>query len=121
MFGDRLVRRNRNRGKHSHHRAAVAPAGRVSLVFAATRRITGRAALLSGVRIVDMSARMRVLVAFLTALWLFGLIGQSYSGEAAMRYLALSLAIVAVAVWRMEPRPAPLRRRIRGRDQPPKA
>ena len=68
-----------------------------------------------------MSARMRVLVAFLTALWLFGLIGQSYSGEAAMRYLALSLAIVAVAVWRMEPRPALLRRRIRGRDQPPKA
>jgi hypothetical protein len=65
-----------------------------------------------------MTARMIVLVAFLSALWLFGLVGQSYSGEAAMRYLALSLAIVAVAVWRMTPRPALLRRRIRDREPP---
>ena len=59
-----------------------------------------------------MSARMVVLLAFLSALWLFGLIGQVYSGEAAMRYLALSMAILAVGVWRWQPRPA-LRRRSR--------
>jgi hypothetical protein len=68
-----------------------------------------------------MSARMIVLMAFLAALWLFGLVGQTYSGEAAMRYLALSLGLVAVAVWRMKPRPALLRRRIRDRQRPPEA
>jgi hypothetical protein len=67
-----------------------------------------------------MSTRMIVLMAFLAALWIFGLIGQTYSGEAAMRYLALSLAIVAIAVWRMQPGPALLRRRIRDRQHPPK-
>lgn len=66
-----------------------------------------------------MSARMIVLSAFLAALWVFGLIGQFYSAEAAMRYLALSMAILAVAVWRMKPRPALLRRRIRD-QMPPK-
>jgi hypothetical protein len=66
-----------------------------------------------------MSARMVVLLAFLAALWVFGLIGQSYSGEAAMRYLALSMAIVAVAVWRMAPRPAVLKQRSADQQRPP--
>ena len=57
-----------------------------------------------------MSARTVVLLAIFSALWLFGLIGQVYSGEAAMRYLALSMAVLAVGVWRWQPRPA-LRRR----------
>jgi hypothetical protein len=57
-----------------------------------------------------MSARTVVLLAVFSALWLFGLIGQVYSGEATMRYLALSMAILAVGVWRWQPRPA-LRRR----------
>jgi hypothetical protein len=70
-------------------------------------------------RMMMMSARMIVLLAFLAALWVFGLIGQSYSVEAAMRYLALSLAIVAVAVWRMEPRPALLKRQSAERKLPP--
>ena len=65
-----------------------------------------------------MSARMIVLLAFLAALWLFGLIGQFHSAEAAMRYLALSMAILAVGVWRWQPRPA-LRRRYRDRRPPP--
>jgi hypothetical protein len=64
-----------------------------------------------------MSARMVVLLGFLAALWLFGLIGQVYSGEAAMRYLALSMVILAVGVWRWQPRPA-LRR---SRDRRPPA
>jgi hypothetical protein len=58
-----------------------------------------------------MNARMVVLLAFFAALWLFGLMGQFYSGEAAMRYLALSMAILAVGVWRWQPQPA-LRRRL---------
>ena len=65
-----------------------------------------------------MSARMIVLSAFLAALWIFGLVGQFHSAEAGMRYLALSLAIVAVGVWRWQPRPA-LRRRYRDRRGPP--
>jgi hypothetical protein len=65
-----------------------------------------------------MSARIIVLLAFLAALWLFGLIGQFHSGEAAMRYLALSMVILAVGVWRWQPRPA-LRRRNRDRRTPP--
>ena len=65
-----------------------------------------------------MSVRMVVLLAFFAALWLFGLIGQFYSAEAAMRYLALSMVILAVGVWRWQPRPA-LRRRYRDRQPPP--
>jgi hypothetical protein len=61
-----------------------------------------------------MSTRMVVLLAFLAALWLFGFAEQFYSAEAAMRYLALSTAIVAVSVWRWQPRPAP--RRIRNQS-----
>ena len=64
-----------------------------------------------------MNARMIVLLAIFSALWLFGLIGQVYSAEAAMRYLALSMAILAVGVWRWQPRPA-LRR---SRDRRPPA
>ncbi len=62
-----------------------------------------------------MNARMVVLLAIFSALWLFGLIGQVYSGEAAMRYLALSMAILAVGVWRWQPRPALRRRSQDGR------
>jgi hypothetical protein len=58
------------------------------------------------------------LFAVLTALWIIGLIGQLHSGEAAMRYLALSLAIVAVGLWRM-PVKAAQRRRFRDRKRPP--
>jgi len=65
-----------------------------------------------------MSVRTIVLSAFLAALWLFGLIGQVYSVEAAMRYLVLSMALVAVALWRMEPRPALLRRRTNDQRPP---
>ena len=39
-----------------------------------------------------MSARMVVLLAVLAAFWILGLIGQFHSPEAAMRYLALSMA-----------------------------
>ena len=64
-----------------------------------------------------MGNRMIVFSAVLAALWLFGLIGQFHSAEAAMRYLALSMAILAVGVWRWQPRPA-LRRRNRDRMPP---
>jgi len=66
-----------------------------------------------------MSVRMVVMLAFFAALWLFGLIGQFHSAEAGMRYLALSMAILAVGVWRWQPRPA-LRRRYRDRQPPQK-
>jgi len=62
-----------------------------------------------------MNVRMIVLLAIFSALWLFGLIGQSYSGEAAMRYLVLSMAILAVGVWRWQNRPALRRRSHDGR------
>jgi hypothetical protein len=65
-----------------------------------------------------MSPRMIVLLAFLSALWIFGLVGQFHSAEAGMRYLALSMVIVAIGVWRWQPRPA-LRRRYRDRQLPP--
>jgi hypothetical protein len=62
-----------------------------------------------------MSPRMIVLAAFVSALWLYGLIGQIQSGDSAMQYLALSLGIVAVAVWRWQPKQFPVRRRFRDR------
>ena len=68
--------------------------------------------------VLRMKVRTVVLLAFLTALWIIGLIGQLHSAEAAMRYLALSLAIVAFALWRMPVKPA-LRRRFRDRKRPP--
>jgi hypothetical protein len=66
-----------------------------------------------------MSTRMIGLLALLAgALWIFGLVGQFHSAEAGMRYLAVSMAILAVGVWRWQPRPA-LRRRIHDPRQPP--
>ena len=65
-----------------------------------------------------MSMRMVVLLAILAALWIFGLVGQFHSAESGMRYLALSMVIVAIGVWRWQPRPA-LRRRYRDRRGPP--
>lgn len=65
-----------------------------------------------------MSTRTVVLSAVMSAFWLYGLFGQLHSKDAAMRYLALSAAIVAVFVWRWRPRPA-LRRRFRDRRRPP--
>jgi hypothetical protein len=64
-----------------------------------------------------MSSRTVVFLSVLSALWLFGLVGQFHSREAVMRYLALSMAILAVGVWRWQPRPA-LRRRYRDRKPP---
>jgi len=65
-----------------------------------------------------MNTRMIVLLGFLAALWIFGLIGQLHSAETGMRYLALSMAILAVGVLRWQPRPV-LRRRNRDRRRPP--
>jgi uncharacterized membrane protein YidH (DUF202 family) len=64
-----------------------------------------------------MSVRMVVAVAVLSAVWLFGLVGQFHSAEAGMRYLALSMAILAFGAWRWQPTPASLRRR-RDRGRP---
>jgi hypothetical protein len=65
-----------------------------------------------------MRTQMVVLSAVMAAFWLYGLLGQLHSRDAAMRYLALSAAIVAVCVWRLRPLPA-LRRRFRDRRRPP--
>lgn len=65
-----------------------------------------------------MSARMVVLLAVASALWIFGLLGQLYSSEATMRYLVLSLGLIAIAVWRWKPQPA-LRRLFRDRRNTP--
>ena len=58
-----------------------------------------------------MSTRTIVLLAFFSALWLAGLFDQTYSGEATMRYLVLSMAMVAIGLCRRQPLPALLRRR----------
>ena len=65
-----------------------------------------------------MRMRTVALLAVMSALWIYGLLGQIHSSEAGMRYLALSAAIVAVGVLRWKPRPA-LRRRGRDRRRPP--
>jgi hypothetical protein len=65
-----------------------------------------------------MRVRVVVLSGVMSAFWIYGLLGQLHSKDAAMRYLALSAAIVAVFVWRLQPRPA-LRRRFRDRRRPP--
>jgi hypothetical protein len=65
-----------------------------------------------------MRTRTFVLSAVMVAFWLYGLFEQLHSKDAAMRYLALSAAIVAVYVWRLRPRPA-LRRSVRDRRRPP--
>ena len=65
-----------------------------------------------------MKIRTIVLIAVLSALWISGLLGQLQSIDAAMRYLALSLGIVAVGVWLMPVR-ARARRRYRDKKSPP--
>ena len=65
-----------------------------------------------------MKMRTVVLLAGLSALWLIGLIGQLHSSEAALRYLVLSLAIVAIGLWRM-PVKQVARRKFRDRKRPP--
>ena len=62
-----------------------------------------------------MTLRTIVLSAFLAALWLAGLVDQFHSSEAAMRYLVLSMAIVAICLCRRQPLPALMRRKA---DQP---
>ena len=59
-----------------------------------------------------MRLRHVVLLAVMSALWIFGLWDQMYSGEAVMRYLALSLVLVAIGVWRWQPR-----RKLKPREQ----
>ena len=48
-----------------------------------------------------MSVGMVVVLAVFSALWIIGLIGQFHSDGSIMRYLALSLAVVAVGVYRL--------------------
>jgi hypothetical protein len=69
-----------------------------------------------------MKTRTVVLLAVLSALWIVGLHSQLHSIDAAMRYLALSLGIAAVAVWLTpvrSPARAPARRKFRDRKSPP--
>lgn len=47
-----------------------------------------------------MSVGSVVVLAFFSALWIIGLIGQLESDGSIMRYLAFSLALVAVGVFR---------------------
>ena len=47
-----------------------------------------------------MSVGMVCVLAFFSALWIVGLIGQLESDASVMRYLALSLALIAVGVFR---------------------
>ncbi len=65
-----------------------------------------------------MNSRMMLMTAFFSALWIFGLMGSLDSPEAVMRYLTLSMAIVAFGVWRWQPKAA-VRRRFRDRRHPP--
>jgi hypothetical protein len=61
-----------------------------------------------------MRAGFVIVSAVLAALWIEGLYGQLGSAEATMRYLTLSLALIAFAVWRMPVRGVE-RRRLRDR------
>jgi hypothetical protein len=65
-----------------------------------------------------MRLEMLIILVVLMAFWVLGLLSQLHTGEAVMRYLALSLALVAIGVWRWQPRRA-LRRRLRDRRRPP--
>ena len=61
----------------------------------------------------NMRVRTVVLLAVMTAFWFYGFLDQTHSREAAMRYLALSMLIVAaVVVWKI---PHPRRRKFRDR------
>ncbi len=54
-----------------------------------------------------------VLLAVMTAFWLYGFVDQMHSREAAMRYLAFSMFVVAAVVsWKI---PHPRRRKFRDR------
>ena len=66
-----------------------------------------------------MTLRTIVLSAFLAALWLVGLVDQLHTSEAAMRYLVLSMAMVAIGLCRRQPLPALLRRKADQSRQPP--
>jgi hypothetical protein len=65
-----------------------------------------------------MRVRTVVLSGVMSAFWIFGLLEQLHSKDAVMRYLAISAAIVAVYVWRLQPKPA-LRRHVRDQRSPP--
>ena len=52
-----------------------------------------------------MSNRMMVLSAVAAVFWILGLIDQLVAGQSVMRYLALSAALIAIAVWRWQPHP----------------
>jgi hypothetical protein len=47
-----------------------------------------------------MSVGMVVLLAVFSALWIMGLIGQLHSDISIMRYMVISLGVIAVGVWR---------------------
>ena len=51
-----------------------------------------------------MSVGTVVLLAVFSAFWIFGLMEQFYVEGAPMRYLALSLAVIAVGVFRLTQR-----------------
>ena len=65
-----------------------------------------------------MRAKIVVLLAVGSAFWIFGLIDQFAAGQSVMRYLALSAALIAIGVWRWQPREQPQRRRNRDRRTP---
>lgn len=65
-----------------------------------------------------MRIGMTALLAVMSALWVYGLLDQLYSTHAAMRYLALSLSFVAIAVWRWQPPRQLQKRRFRDRRPP---
>lgn len=48
-----------------------------------------------------MSVGMVVVLAVFSALWIVGLIDQIHSDASVMRYLACSMAVVAVGVYRL--------------------
>ena len=54
-----------------------------------------------------------VILAVLSAFWIYGLLDQFHSLHAVFLYLALSLLVVAIAVWRWLPQRKlkPLKRR----------
>ena len=51
-----------------------------------------------------MSISMVVVLAVFSALWVIGLIGQLHSDISTMRYLVISLALIAVGVFQFSRR-----------------
>jgi hypothetical protein len=47
-----------------------------------------------------MSIGMVVILAVFSSLWIIGLIGQLHSDTSIMRYLVISLALIAIGVFR---------------------